>query len=501
MKKNIILSIVIVLLILGLGITPIADGQTVTSSESPFSSMSTIALNKFQSLLGSLQAGGDKRFGNGNDTYSITPEDEGDHFPCGYELWCFHATLELENGDKWDSAATFVYFMNKTRRGYATAISWCRVRHWNRQTNEFFDNFQYDDFPGGPFETEKNEVNLTYYNSTAKGLYPNYSFYCEDDENQIITDIHCKAISSPCWLFQEPAGREVPWGLSGTGRAYFIPIMEVNGTISIDGVVHNVTGFLYFEHDFAFIDFMNPANVYSLKELRKGLKLLRSSGRWWLFHTVRNLPRKAPSYHRSNDYLFGWCWCWVIFDNGWSAVVFRPTILGISRGRVLALLYFSKDGQNYSEMGSVYWDNTKEKYIERGDIYIPVDFEITAIRDDVELHIKFNATTDITELFSDEVTKESKAQSCTFYNCGTVKGYYEDDDEHVDLNGSYAIEQSRWLSKVTKHRSVDIEPILPPNGIGFTFRAAHHTLRIEKFLKIQFRPFDFVFYIKPAPGT
>ena len=50
--------------------------------------------------------------GNIKESDVWSPEVEGDHFPCAYEIWFYHAILTFEDGQKWDTLATFVYFMN-----------------------------------------------------------------------------------------------------------------------------------------------------------------------------------------------------------------------------------------------------------------------------------------------------------------------------------------------------------------------------------------------------
>jgi len=434
-----------------------------------------------------------------DDGPPITAGDEGDHFPCGYEIWCFHAALILENGQHWDVTSGFAYFMNKTRRGYTNGISTHRLRLWNRQTGEFSDYFKCDVFPG-VLHTEKNKINLTYYNSSAQGLYPDYHFYCEDNENNVIVDLQFHAISSPCWAMDESTGGILPWGFSGTGGAYFVPLLEVEGNVSINGTSYNATGVAYYEHDFVYCNFKNPSAIYSLKELRQGLRLGFSAVRWCLSQSIQNRRKQPFSLHRNNDYLAGWCWSWAVFDNGCSMVFFRPVLLGVSEGRVPVFLYFTKDGQNYSEIGNIYWNNNMEMYLERADIYIPVDFEIAAYRKDVEFHITFNHTTELNALYTEDFSSKTKVNGVSFDICGIVEGYYRDGEDNVSLNGSFILQQSRWLSKFVRHRSLDIEVLLPPYGFGITIRKVLHRLGLERFFKFQLRPtFEFIFYIEPAP--
>jgi hypothetical protein len=430
----------------------------------------------------------------------LKPQDEGDHFPCGYELWCYHASLTLENGEKWDAAATFVYFMNKTFGRYKEGLSWLRIRHWNRTTNDYYDYFQYDKFPG-VFTTTKDMVNISYYKSNITGLYPDYHIHCEDPKYNIISDLSLHAISSPCWLLNQTTNKRLPWGFTGWGKVYFIPLMEVNGTIKKNGRTFNATGYAYFEHDFLFVDFADPFSIHSPDEFLMCSLLTLKSAKWLISQGLKNRLIEEPlSIHRSNDYLFGWCWSWVVFDNDWNMVIFRPAILGTSSGRVPVFLYFTKDQKSYLEIGNIYWNNKKEKYISKADIYIPENFEIAVYRDDIEFKLSFTSTSEMTELFSEDVSPNNKRKSCTFYSCGNVDGYYIDEDNNLRLNGVFAIEQSRWLSRYDRHRSVDIELLIPPNGFGISIKKVSHWLLLEKFFKFQLKPnFDFTFYIRKSP--
>ena len=468
MNKKLFVSITIVFLFFGLTIVP--NGTSISS---------TFIKNKSEP--------------------TITPEDDGDHFPCGYEFWCYHACLFLEDGQLWDATASFVYFMNKTKDGYDPGLSFLRIRHWNRQTRKCYDYFQLDDYPG-TFQTKKNEVNLTYGNSFALGLFPNYYFHCEDLTHNIKLDLKLHSISYPSWLLEEATNGIVPWVFSGTGRAYFIPIINATGTIDINGTLYNFTGSAYLEHDFADINFGNPFAIYSLRETITGIRLMLNSARWLLSQNLQNRWKILSELHRSNDYLLGWSWIWVTFDNGWSIVIFRPTILGIAEGYLPIFLYYTKDGMNYSEIGYVYWKNNYESYMERVDIYIPIDFEISANIDDIKFHLIFNCTTEITELYTKDLAPYASTDlSCSFYWCGTVQGYYTDKDKNIPLSGKYGSEQSRLLTKA-KHRSRDIEIILPPNGFGFRIKTTSHLLGLERYFEIMVRPrFKIDFYIRSAP--
>jgi len=436
------------------------------------------------------------------DSYeSWNPEDDGDHSPCGYECWCYQAVITLDNGERWDAAATFVYFMNKTRNGFTEGISFIRIRHWNRETGgKVYDSFRTDIYPG-PFQTSKNEMNLEYGNSYAQGTYPNYNFHCEDNENNIITDLQLYATSYPFWGFKDVTDGVVPWGFSGTGKGYFIPTLDIEGTVTIDGVVHNASGIAYIEHDFFWNNFANPLASYSVQESLTCNRLLSTTIKWYAGEVLRNRPRQGSRFfHFDNGNMFGWSWSWVLFDNGWSIVLLRPVLLGLSEGLAPMLLYLSKDGKNYNEIGCGYWTNNQLKYMKRVDIYIPFAYSISAYKDDVELHLDFTPATEMTELYSEDWAPSAKAKTCTFYCCGDVTGTYVDEDGTVELNGSYTTEQSRWLSKGLErkgYRSFEIKFIRPPEGRGIIIKRVSHKLGIETYLKIQLKPkFEFKSYIK-----
>ena len=483
------ITILLAFFIILQGLTPIIPSQKINKK------ISTQKKNQFKTEYRS-----NKNIDYPNATTILKPTDEGNHFPCGYELWCYHATLTLENGEHWDSAATFVYFMNKTINKYTKGLSWLRIRHWNREINKYYDYFQYDPFPG-VFNTTKNVVNLSYYNSSIRGVYPDYHAYCEDTKYNITSNLFFHAISYPCWLFNQTTNRKLPWGFTGWAKVYFIPLIQVNGTITVNGTAYNVSGHAYFEHDFAWVDFADPFTIHSPEDFIISAALTLKSAKWLIKESLKNKFREPLSLHRSNDYMFGWCWSWVVFDNNWSMVIFRPTILGISKGRVPIFVYLTKDQQNFYEIGNIYWNNKKEKYIQKADIYLPVDFEIAVYRDDMEFKFSFTATTENTELYSKDVAPNNKRESCTFYTCGKVQGYYKDNKSNITLNGSYAIEQSRWLSKLDKHRSFDVEVLIPPHGLGISIRRINHYLFVERFFKFTIKPrFELQFYIRNSPS-
>lgn len=480
------LSIVVVLLILGMGITPITDGLTITKTfEKPCIDLrDNFVKNRVQTLLDSSNSKSDEN--------PWTPEDEGDHFPCGYELWWIYAILKLEDGRYWDVAMCFEYWMNKTKEGYTGGLSFYRIQRWDRQTRKSYDNLHPDNFPG-PLQLNKNEVNFTYYNNTMKGLYPDYAFHSEDDVHNVIFDIQCHATSLPHWILTEGTDGILPWGFSGTFRYGVIPSLDVEGTIVINGTLYNVTGVGYFEHEFGYIDLVDGFKPPSLRDFLDTLKLYFSAAKWWLNEIRENKIARPSFINISNDNLFGWDWIWATFDNGWSLTYFKATIFGRVEGRTTGVVHFTQDGKKYFEIGSIYTEYKKVIYDEIADVYIPLEIEMIAHEGNMKLHLFFNATTDMTKGYAED-------KLCCYVYAGEVEGYLDDGKSNITLNGFCSINPARYMSRLG-HRSLDINLVLPPHGFGISIRRVSHRRGFERFLKIQFRPFEFVFYNKPAPDA
>ncbi|HEX08664.1 MAG TPA: hypothetical protein ENG38_02510 [Thermoplasmatales archaeon] len=486
-KRYVAMSTIFVLLIL-------ISSATITTSTSATPGRK---ISKKPALLARYHGNNDENHNNLDvlDTHGRNPwtrEDEGSHFPCGYELWFFQVFVRLENGEAWDIGFTVAYFMDRVRGKYTDGVSFYRIKHWSRQSGKCYDFLHPDEFPG-PLNITKNKVDISYYNNTMSGIFPNYYFHCEDRENDIITDMYCHAASMPHWVATDVSNGILVWGTSGYFKAGFIPWLEVHGTITINGISYNATGVGYFEHDFGSALLLTPFKPSSLKTMVNNTKICLSAIKWYLDEIFRNGIKMMDSVGWCTDYFVGWDWCWIAFDNGWSIVFTKAAILGNTEGLSPTLLHFTKNGRDYMEICDVYQKVRSFKYIERGDIYIPLDFEITAYKDNVKIFLNFTVKTEMSEAFN-------KNRSCTFHCCGDVSGHYYDGNIGVSLRGIYSIERSRWLLPI-KHFSIKIEFILPPKGLGFSVRITSHLAGVEVFFRLQVAPtFDIKFYIQPTPS-
>ena len=427
---------------------------------------------------------------NNDDDNPWGLENEGDHFPCGYELWWIYAVLELEDGRFWDVAMCFEYWMNKTRNGYEGGLSFYRIQHFDRENKKSYDNLHPDTFPG-PLKLNKNRLDLTYYNNVMSGIFPDYFFHCEDDVNNVVFDINCHATSEPHWVCTEGTDGNLPWGFSGTFKYGIIPSLDVEGTIVINDELYNVTGLGYFEHEFGYIDLLDSFKPPSIKVFRETLQLYFSAARWWLKELRDNKIELYTFYSASNDNLFGWDWIWAAFDNGWSMTYFKITAFGNVEGLTTGVIHFTKDGKKYYEIGSIYTKYKEVVYDEKADMYIPLQLELIAHEGDMKLHLFFDTTTDMTKGYAED-------KLCCYVYAGEVYGYYEDSEGNITINGFCSINPARVMRRAA-HYSIDVDLIAPPKGLGISMRQRIHALGIEKFFKIQLRPkFEFSYYIKPV---
>jgi predicted secreted hydrolase len=423
----------------------------------------------------------------------LDPEDEGDHFPCGCEWWWVGAVLTQENGKEWNVALSFVYFMNRTRWGYYPCLSFYRVQCVDIESGKFYDFRHEDKFPNTLFNFSKNMVDINYNNCTMKGLFPDYVIHAEDTKNNISFNLRYHSESNPYWLMNESTGGIIPWGFSGTFKYYFILRNYVTGNLSINGSCYNVTGVGYYEHQFGDITLQIPLKIYSIKEFRDIKTLYSKFFRWYRTEITTNKRRPLQSIHLGTD-SFGWDVIWATFDNGYSIVLSRMRLFGLINGRsfvgpLLALTY----GKNSWEFGDVYLDVKKTLYIEESNNYIPLDLEITAYKGNKTLYIVFNSTL-------------RKAQSYenregNFYVPCIANGYLIDGGKNISLKGIGGNNPGYFFTK-QKYRSLDIDLLLPPHGLGISIKSVSHKSGIERFFKLQLRPtFEFIYYIKTIPDV
>ena len=142
----------------------------------------------------------------------VTPEEEGDHFPCSCEWWAVHTVLTLGNGAHWDVLMEFQYETQSTNRTNLSSFVlflYC----FNRDSGKTLDFTRTRNKKGNqsiPFFFKKNVIDLQYYNCTMKGLYPNYTAYAENDNKSFTINISLNVTSDFHWVAQNESNGYFP---------------------------------------------------------------------------------------------------------------------------------------------------------------------------------------------------------------------------------------------------------------------------------------------------
>ena len=224
-KKNTIIWIVIIILLLELIIIP----YTISGQE--------ICVNKYYS--------------KDNNENPWSGRDEGSHFPYGCEWWWLYVVMVLDDGTHWDMCIQFAYQANWTGKNWSETDGLCyvRIQSWNRTSDEFFDCYHLKNNLNTLKQTQ-NIVDLKFFNSTMIGLFPKYNAFLDDDINNIQLAVDFHAVNNPHWVGQDSVGGVIPFKTTSM-RYGIIPRGKINGILTIDDTSYNVTGIGYYEHFFA----------------------------------------------------------------------------------------------------------------------------------------------------------------------------------------------------------------------------------------------------------
>ena len=427
-----------------------------------------------------------------------TPEDEGDHFPCGCEWWMFYVALELEDGTHWDASATFQYNWIETENGTELRIYTLLMYYFDRENKTCYD-FSSSEVDKKPFSFKKNVVDLRYYNCTIYGLYPNYLIHLENDEMTFILDLQLEATSVPHWAAQEGGNGYFPWGL-GSAKYGFIPRLNASGEISIGGRNSHITGTGYFEHAWGNFTYFVENPLSKIKEFIKNIPKILHLWRWFKSEQQRHFIDRLMY---STDNMFGYDWSWATLDNGWTLQlgIFHFG-KGVAAGPVPGVLSVSPDGQTYWDFADVDIKYGKLYYITETDTYLPLDMEVTARKGDKLIHMIFNTTTDPYKFLGVYPrTRFSRGTMASIHAAGVADGYYIDKKQKIPLHGICTIASYRQLF-ATRYASLEINRLRPPAGLGFSSDLISHRLGFELFFERQLLPYpQRHFYLKPISIT
>jgi len=397
------------------------------------------------------------------------PEIEGDHYPCGVEYWWLYTMLILDDGTQWDMCAQFFYVTNWTGTQWSESegISYLRIQSWNRNNGTYYDYFDESLHPG-KLHHKKNMVDLTYDNSTIKGVYPIYHANFDDAIHDIKLNVDVQAISSPYQHLHSIVNGTIPLG-AGVFSYWSIPLVEVTGTITFNGTIQNVTGIGYHEHLFGDrpVDGTFNFRFSSIKDMINLNLLYVSILKWMLQPKTISWYYKMQRPHISVDNLRGYDWIWSAFDNGWSMILVRLRFgypFSYTEGPTYSILILT-DGQQFHEFNEVYLKITEDIWLEEQGISVPLDYKILGLKNDKKVLISFNSTSDFTQLHN-KFTQLKSASGGLFLAAGETTGYFEQNEDIILLNGK-GTNTPYIIYPLLKYRSLEVQLRLPPDGLGF----------------------------------
>jgi parallel beta-helix repeat protein len=423
-----------------------------------------------------------------HDQDIFTPEDQGDHFPCGCEWWTFEVNLLLENGTHWEILIQFQYTTNASNRSEITSF-WLLLYCFNRDNGDMLDFTMLDNKGRSnktiPFFFKKNMIDLRYKNCTMNGLYPCFTTYIENDVKSFMVNLSLNATSSPHWVAQEASNGYFPWGL-GWARYGFIPSLNVSGSIHIEGATLNATGVGYFEH--AWGNFTYGTSKKTLANLREFVQSLQKTlpfVKWCL--SERSNYSHQPWSH-STDNFFGYEWIWTIFDNGWSLHCGIFHMFESMDGPVFGELSLTPDGETYWDSADLSIHYNRMQYLPEADAHLPLDIEITATKGNTTLHLVLNTTT---EPFPGCCVYPRSIYSCGqggLQSAGIMEGYWKDTKQNVSLHGNCSLASTREYLNC-KYNSLIITPLSAPQQ-GFSADLVLDRFSFELYIERQVLPYQ-----------
>jgi len=428
----------------------------------------------------------------------FTPADQGDHFPCGTEWWTIQTNLKLANGGHWEILIEFEYLTNATNRSDLTGfflLMYC----FNRDNGEMLD-FTIGDTKGRsdrviPFYSKKNVIDLQYKNCTMNGLYPTFSTHVENYDKSFIIDLRLNATSLPHWVAQDATNGYFPWG-RGWARYGFIPTLATMGNLTIEGTTSSVSGISYFEHAWGNLTFTTTKTP--LKEFVQNLRYTLPFMKWCL--SGRSNPILMERSF-STDNFFGYEWVWATFENGWSLQGGIFHMFESTSGPMYGELSLTPDGETYWDFADISMRYNRWAYVPETDAYLPLDIELTAVKDDIKLHLFINMTS--------EPYPGCGVYPRSRFTCGQgglslvgfAEGYCKNNEQNISLHGEATLASYRQYLSI-KYNSLKIQLLRPPQGHGFSVDLVSDRFGFELYFeRLVLPPPDYHVYIKPIRVT
>jgi len=403
-----------------------------------------------------------------------SPQDEGDHYPIMREWWTIETLFKtLEDNRKWNLMIIMSYNMEKPSCFFQYVLfditsKKCIIR---KDIDDKIEKLTH----------KKNKIDLQYGKTSIKGLFPSYDIHIEDKDQDFTADMKYKADSLPHWIAQGITNGKIPFGLNYYKYGY-IPNCDLNGIINLKDKSYTIKGKGYLEHVWG--EWSYQKSFQKVSQLNKTITTYINLAKWWISQHKPCIPKRLAFTTENN--IFGYDWCWGIFDNNWS-LFYGNIMFWLSEGPVFGVLSITPDGKNYWDFCNIKFHYNKLAYIKDYDIYFPSDFELTGKLDDKKIHVRFWLTTknyDYIDPFENN----------GFYKAfilsempGQMEGDYTDNEKIVKLKGDCKMMPLRQPSALG-HNSLQLEFIKPPKGVGIDIDFNSHFLKKKINAKIQFAP-------------
>jgi len=328
-------------------------------------------------------------------------------------------------------------------------------------------------------QTRHDVFDIRYEQSYMKGSYPTYEMRFHDPDHAIEIEFTAVAESFPYWVAQDITHGWLPMGI-GFYRYGFIPKTRVSGIMNIQEKRFTIQGNGYFEHVWGSFDYEHPLSTVTgfFKTIWAYKKLLF----WWLQNHRLKIPQSLTLSTENNP--LGYDWVWALCDNGWS-LFYGNALFWVMDGPAAGVLILTKDGKTYTEFSDITFHYKKTIHEKEHDFHYPSELELLAKKGKETLHL-------ICSMTSESRVYIRSSQAHSFWKglaiCeapGVIKGVYNDGNQTIPLSGVCKIEPQRELS-ILGHNTLQIDTLLPPQGVGITIQLDSHFFRKKIILDIRF---------------